>query len=115
MTYYVGFPKSLPAVSGEQLNLTFCSRWQLSRYDSAIEEIKTILKKVILLTIETGSVTGISILFDCSNFAAKYVHLSHHRNRIFFTNNLSGLFNVLPSPYGYHWKGSRQFDARPDQ
>ena len=59
MTYYVGFPSFLPPVSGEQSNLIFHSRWQLSRYDSTIKQTKMILKKVIRLTIETGSLTGI--------------------------------------------------------
>ena len=61
MTYYVGFPTCLPPVSGKQSNLISCSQWQLSRYDSTIKhwQTKIILKKVILLTIETGSLTGI--------------------------------------------------------
>ena len=43
-TYYVGFSKFLPAVSGEQLNLIFCSRWQLSWYDSPIKQTKIIME-----------------------------------------------------------------------
>ena len=59
MTYYVGLLNFLLPVSGEQSNLTCYSQWQLSRYDSTIKRTKRILKKIILLTIETGSLTGI--------------------------------------------------------
>ena len=58
MTYYVGFPNFLLPVPREQPNLIYCSQWQLSRYDSTIKRTKRILKKFILLTIETGSLTG---------------------------------------------------------
>jgi len=34
------------------------SQWQLSRYDTTIKRTKAILKKIIRLTIETGSLTG---------------------------------------------------------
>jgi hypothetical protein len=54
-----GFPKFLPPVSEEHSNLISYLRWQLSRYDSAIKKTKIIVKKVILLTIQTGSLTGI--------------------------------------------------------
>jgi len=37
------------------------SRWQLSRYDTTIKRTKAILKKIICLTIETGSLTGIKL------------------------------------------------------
>jgi len=59
MIYYVGFLTFLPPVSGQQSNLISCSRGQLSRYDSTVKQTKRILKKVILLIIETGSLTGI--------------------------------------------------------
>ena len=59
MTYYVGFSKFLGSVSGQQLNLISCSREQLSQYDTTIKQTKRILKKVVLLTVETGSLTGI--------------------------------------------------------
>jgi len=59
MTYYVGFLTSVPPVSEEKSNLIFCSRWQLWRCDSTITQTKMILKKVIRLTIGTGSLTGI--------------------------------------------------------
>ena len=52
------FPKFLPPGSGEHSNLISYLRWQLSRYDSTIKETKILVKKVILLTIETGSLTG---------------------------------------------------------
>ena len=56
MTYYVDFPKPFPILR-EQLNLI---SWQLSRYDTTIKQTKEILKKIIRLTIGTGSLTGYS-------------------------------------------------------
>ena len=52
------FPEISPS-SGEQSNLISCSGCQLLRYDSAIKQTKIILKKIIILTLETGSLTGI--------------------------------------------------------
>jgi hypothetical protein len=52
-----GFPEFLPPGSGEHSNLIFY--WQLSRYDSTIKQTKMILKKIILLVIQTGTLTGI--------------------------------------------------------
>jgi hypothetical protein len=53
-----GFREISPS-SGEQSNLISCSQLQLLRYDSAIKETKIIVKKIIVLTISTGSLTGI--------------------------------------------------------
>ena len=42
----------------EKSNLIPGSRWQLSRYDHTINRTRMIVKKIIRLTIETGSLTG---------------------------------------------------------
>ena len=58
MTYYVGFTHFLPFSFGEKSNLIPDSQWQLSRYDLTIKQTRIITKKIIRLTIETGSLTG---------------------------------------------------------
>ena len=63
MTYYVRFAKN-PSLSEEKIILLPCSLWQLSRYDASIKQTKIILKKIIRLTIETGSLTGVSTLLQ---------------------------------------------------
>ena len=68
MIYCVGFPTFVTPVSGDQSNLIGFSRGQLSRYDSTIKQTKRNLKKVIFLTIKTGSLTGIYILFESSRY-----------------------------------------------
>ena len=57
MTYYVGL-EFLPFVFEEQSDLIPCLRWQLSRFDTIVKETQVLLKKIIRLTIETGSLTG---------------------------------------------------------
>ena len=59
MTYFVGFSKFHPFDFSEPLNHTPCLLWQLSRFDTTIKQSKIILKKIIRLTIGTGSLTGI--------------------------------------------------------
>ena len=61
--------------SGEQSNLTSCSnsRWQLSRCNANIKKTKIILKKIILLTIETGTLTGICILFESPMWLTMFI------------------------------------------
>ena len=54
-----GFLKFLPPVPGEHSNPIPYLQWQLSQYDSTIKQTKVISKKFILLTIETGFLTGI--------------------------------------------------------
>ena len=55
MTYYVGFSNFPPLDFGDRSN---DNPWQLSRYDTTIKQTKMILKKIIRLTMETGSLTG---------------------------------------------------------
>jgi hypothetical protein len=58
--YYCGFHDLLcepPTYCLSRADFIY-SRWQLSRYDTTIKRTKTILKKIIRLTIETGSLTG---------------------------------------------------------
>ncbi|KIM49804.1 hypothetical protein M413DRAFT_21942 [Hebeloma cylindrosporum] len=44
--------------------IAVCMTYYLSRYDTTIKETKVILKKVIRLTIETGTLTGAKTLFQ---------------------------------------------------
>ena len=74
--------------SEEQSNLISCSQLQLLRYDPAIKQTKIIVKKVVLLTIETGSLTGTDSI-ECLQYVAEYFHLSRHWNHIFFTSSVS--------------------------
>ena len=47
-------------------DLIFYPWGQLSRYDTTLKTTKAILKKIIRLTIETGTLTGTYILFQSS-------------------------------------------------
>jgi hypothetical protein len=70
MTYYVGFPNFFLVFAFKSP----CSLWQLSRRDTTLNQMKIILKKIIRLTIETGSLTGMLIISQSSIQAAEYVH-----------------------------------------
>ena len=108
-----GFPTFL--VFGEQSHLILYSRWQLSRYDTTIKQTKVILKKVIRLTIETGTLTGAWTPFLSSTHVTEHVRLSRYWDCLLFTSDFTRQPVLLPSPNGYHRKGLRQLDARPNQ
>ena len=118
MTYYVSLPKfHRPLVFGERkLNLIPRSLSQLSRYDPTIRQTKVFLKKIIRLTIETGSLTGAwnSIPFFCIS-VTENIYPSHDWDRMFYTSILTRWSElILSSPHVYHWTSLRQFDACPN-
>ena len=87
---------------------------QLSQGDTTFKATKAILKKIIRLSIETGSLTGTQILFQSSIYAAEYANPSHHWDGELFTSDVTNRC-LLPNPHGYYWKALRQFDARLNQ
>ena len=68
-----GFPKHSLSCLRRALKSP-CSLWQLSRHDTTLKQTKIILKKIIRLTIETGSLTGTLSAFQSSIYVAKYIH-----------------------------------------
>jgi hypothetical protein len=106
------FPAFLPIVFGGN-RISFPVR-QLSQGDTTFKATRAILKKIIRLSIETGSLTGTQILFQSSIYAAEYANPSCHWDRELLTSDVTNHY-LLPNPHGYHWKGLRQFDARLNQ
>ena len=106
------FPAFLPIVFGGH-QISFPVR-QLSQGDTTLKATKAILKKIIRLSIETGSLTGTQILFQSSIYAAEYANASRHWDSELFISNVTNHY-LLPNTDGYYWKGLRQFDARLNQ
>ena len=114
MTYYVGFPHFSLLSLGVTRPLPLFTWQLLQQGNTTFKAMKEILKKIICITIGTGSLTGTWILFQSLIYVTEYTNPSCHWDSELCTG-YETIHALLPNPNGHHWKGLCKLDACPNQ
>lgn len=80
-----------------------------------MKDTQVMLKKIIMLVIETGLATGIYEPLPHPNFQPDLIYLSHYRYPQPHLGSVTEPSIVLPGPVRNDGQGVFQLDARPPQ